>query len=77
MDAIKKWWAAKGKAYAIRALHTAWQGAGGLVIAAVQSWMAGTIDWRTAIVSIVGAALLSVLKSVAVGAPETREKTNE
>jgi hypothetical protein len=34
MDAIKKWWAAKGKAYATRALHTAWQGAGGLVIAA-------------------------------------------
>ena len=35
MNAIKEWWTAKGKAYAIRALHTAWQNAGGLVIAAV------------------------------------------
>ncbi len=72
MESIKAWWATKGKAYATRALHTAWQGAGGLVIAAVQSWMAGTIDWRTAIVGIVGAALLSVLKSMAVGVPETK-----
>lgn len=72
MESIRLWWGAKGKAYATRALHTAWQGAGGLVIAAVQSWMAGTIDWRTAIVGIVGAAVLSVLKSMAVGTPETK-----
>ena len=72
MDAIKAWWTAKGKAYATRALHTAWQGAGGLVIGAVQAWMAGTIDWRSAAIGIVGAALLSVLKSIAVGTPETK-----
>ena len=75
MDAIKAWWTDKGKAYVTRALHTAWQGAGGLVIAAVQSWMAGTIDWRSAVVGIVGAAVLSVLKSVAVGVPETKGGT--
>lgn len=72
MDAIKAWWTAKGKAYATRALHTAWQGAGGVLAGVVQAWMAGTIDWRTALTTVFAAALLSVVKSISVGTPETK-----
>lgn len=92
-ERIMMWWNSVGKSYIFRALHTLWESVGGMVAMAVLTAVTVAIpsdfnidvffsniahtDWRLVVGGSALAAVASILKSIKVGTPETREKTNE